>query len=458
MLNEGQERALKVVKEGQSCFISGPGGTGKSYLISHIVKEIRKSLKKVEVTALTGCAALLLGNRAKTIHSWAGIGLGRDTAHVLAMGMKKYNNRAFRRWLLTDVLIIDEISMMDPVLLDKLDEIGRIIRRSEKPFGGIQMVFVGDFFQLPPVRKREEQEEEQPPEEFAKSSEGTLSSPRVSVPRPEFSFESKVWQKMNPTVILLIEIVRQSDPVFQGVLNEIRFGKISQESLDILNARKLDSWQTLEIRPTLLFSRRAEVEMINDKNMRALPKDGAMTFHAHTDFTAVLEKGLTKESERVKRAIEKLDLNAPYKPSLELRIGAQVMLLTNMDVENGLVNGSRGIVTGFSEGVPKGPLVLFLGRSASIPVPEASWESEDIEGLKRTQIPLMCAWALTIHKSQGATLDSALIDVGSRTFERGQAYVALSRVKSLESLYIWDLEPAAFKAHPKVVKYYEELG
>ena len=152
MLNEGQERALKAVKEGQSCFISGPGGTGKSYLISHIVKEVKKSLKKVEVTALTGCAALLLGNRAKTIHSWAGIGLGRDTAHVLAMGMKKYNNRAFRRWLLTDTLIIDEISMMDPILLDKLDEIGRIIRRSEKPFGGIQMVFVGDFFQLPPVR------------------------------------------------------------------------------------------------------------------------------------------------------------------------------------------------------------------------------------------------------------------------------------------------------------------
>jgi len=439
MLNEGQEHALKAVKEGQSCFISGPGGTGKSYLISHIVKELKSSLKKVEVTALTGCAALLLGNRAKTIHSWAGIGLGRDTAHVLAMGMKKYNNRAFRRWLLTDTLIIDEISMMDPILLDKLDEIGRIVRRSEKPFGGIQMVFVGDFFQLPPVRKEREEQEEQ-------------------VPRPEFSFESNVWQRISPTVILLTEIVRQSDPIFQQVLNEIRFGKISQGSLDILNARKVDGWQTLEIKPTLLFSRRAEVEMINDKNMRALPKEGLMTFHAHTDFSAVLEKGLTKESERVKRAVEKLDLNAPYKPSLELRIGAQVMLLTNMDVENGLVNGSRGIVTGFSEGVPKGPLVLFLGRSASIPVPAASWESEDIEGLKRTQIPLMCAWALTIHKSQGATLDSALIDVGPRTFERGQAYVALSRVKSLESLYIWDLDPAAFKAHPKVVEFYQNLS
>ena len=198
--------------------------------------------------------------------------------------------------------------------------------------------------------------------------------------------------------------------------------------------------------------------MINDKNMRSLPKAGAMTFQAHTDFTAVIEHGLTKESERVKRAVEKLDLNAPYKPSLELRIGAQVMLLTNMDVENGLVNGSRGIVTGFSTEVPKSPLILFLGRSASIPVSEASWESEDVEGLKRVQIPLMCAWALTIHKSQGATLDSALIDVGPRTFERGQAYVALSRVKSLEALYIWDLDPAAFKAHPKVVKYYEELG
>ena len=330
---------------------------------------------------------------------------------------------------------------MDPELLDKLDHVGRILRKSQRPFGGLQLVFVGDFFQLPPVRK-----EGRESVEFAGTKE-----------RSEFSFESQVWKEMKPEVILLDEIVRQSDPLFQKVLNEVRYGSLSKESLEILKSRQHqeETWQKLEIKPTLLFSRRAEVEMINQQNIRALSKKGAQIYKAHTDFTAVLQQGLDKTSDIVKRAETKLDLNAPYKAELELRIGAQVMLITNMDVENGLVNGSRGIIQEFSADLF--PMVLFQGHANPIKIGEASWESEDVEGLKRVQIPLICAWAITIHKSQGATLDSALIDIGSRTFERGQAYVALSRVKSLESLYIWELDPLAFKAHPKVVAFYNQF-
>jgi ATP-dependent DNA helicase PIF1 len=160
---------------------------------------------------------------------------------------------------------------------------------------------------------------------------------------------------------------------------------------------------------------------------------------------------LTKDHPDVKRAIEKLDKDAPYVVELILAVGAQVMLLTNLDPQQGLVNGSRGVVVGFDGmGIP---LVQFR-HGQPIPISASTWESEEIEGLSRKQIPLRLAYAITIHKAQGATLDSALIDIGSNTFEYGQAYVALSRVKSLESLYIWDVEPTAFRAHPKVKEFY----
>jgi ATP-dependent DNA helicase PIF1 len=152
-----------------------------------------------------------------------------------------------------------------------------------------------------------------------------------------------------------------------------------------------------------------------------------------------------------------MDRDAPYKVELQLKVGAQVMLIYNLDQESGLVNGSRGVVEGFDPETGL-PLVLFKGHSKAIPVGVQSWESEELEGVKRSQIPLILAYAITIHKSQGATLDSALIDIGPSTFEVGQAYVALSRVKSLDSLYVFDLDPLAFKAHPKVVAFYEALS
>jgi ATP-dependent DNA helicase PIF1 len=154
------------------------------------------------------------------------------------------------------------------------------------------------------------------------------------------------------------------------------------------------------------------------------------------------------------RAINALDRSAPYKSKLELRVGAQVMLIYNLDQEAGLVNGSRGIVEGFSGGIP---LVLFKDYTAPIPINPVSWESDEIDGLKREQIPLILAYAITIHKCQGATLDSALVDIGQSTFEMGQAYVALSRVRSLDSLYIYDLDPSAFRAHPKVLEFYKTM-
>lgn len=436
-LNADQQRALNEVLEGHSVFITGPGGTGKSHLIKTIHDVIEGQHKRVAITALTGCAALLLGFHAKTIHSWGGIGLGREDPKKVANEIKRlpWKNKVYRRWLLTSTLIIDEVSMMTPELFEYLNTVGQILRKSTKPFGGIQLVLVGDFFQLPPVYKNDDNDEKK---------------------EMRFLFESELWKSMNMPTVVLKEIMRQKDPVFQQVLDEARFGSLSAKSIQILLDRQKEDWSDLKVKPTLLFSRRAEVEMINEQNIRAL-LGKSYTFDVKTVFDATLVKGLTETSPEVVRAVSKLDRDAPYKPHLTLKVGMQVMLIYNMDQEAGLVNGSRGVVERFTETVPPFPVVYFKSSNSSVDICPHSWESEDIEGVHRQQIPLIPAYAVTVHRSQGSTLDSALIDIGPSTFEVGQAYVALSRVKSLDSLYIYDIDPKAFKAHPKVVEFYRNL-
>lgn len=428
-LTAEQQRAFKAIQEGKSIFLTGPGGTGKSFLLRTLYEKIPELTgKQIAITAMTGCAALLIGRFAKTLHSWAGIGLGRDSPATLATSIRR-SGKALRRWLGTDILVIDEVSMLTPELLEKINEVAKVIRRCNQPMGGLQIVFVGDFYQLPPVNKEKERE-------------------------TQFVFESPLWKTIVQETVQLTKILRQDDPVFQQILTEARTGVLSEESLKILAARQDRSWQQLQIRPTLLFTRRAEVDNVNDRNLKALQGERRY-FKAETVFAPIeATKGLTESSPAVKQAIEKMDKDGSYMVELTLVKGAQVMLLSNLDHEAGLVNGSRGVVVGFEE---KGvPLVQFL-KGSPIPISPVSWESEEIEGLARKQIPLRLAYAITIHKAQGATLDCALIDIGTSTFEYGQAYVALSRVKNLQSLYIWDIEPTAFKTHPKVKEFYQYL-
>jgi ATP-dependent DNA helicase PIF1 len=426
-LTTEQQKAYQAIVDGKSIFLTGPGGTGKSFLLKTLYETIpERTGKHIAITAMTGCAALLIGRFAKTLHSWAGIGLGRDPPNTLAATIRK-SGKCLRRWLGTDILVIDEVSMLTPELLEKLDQVARTLRRSSAPMGGLQVVFVGDFYQLPPVNKDSEKE-------------------------TKFVFESPLWKEIVNETVQLTTILRQDDPVFQQILHEARIGEMSKESLAILSKRQDRSWQQLQIKPTLLFTRRAEVDNINDRNLRALQGERRM-FKAETVFAPIEQtKGLTESSPIVKQAIERLDKDGSYMAELVLAIGAQVMLLTNLDHEAGLVNGSRGVVVGFEPN--GGPLVQFKS-GAAISISPTTWECEDLEGVSRKQIPLKLAYAITIHKAQGATLDCALIDIGTSTFEYGQAYVALSRVKNLQSLYIWDLEPMAFKTHPKVKAFYQ---
>lgn len=448
MLNDEQRSAFKAVQTGKNIFLTGAGGTGKSHTIRVITDWARDSNIRYAVTAMTGCAALLLGMGAKTLHSWAGIGLARESPHELAKSVQA-NKRAARRWIDTQLLIVDEVSMMTPELLEKLDLVARRVRkRSDQRFGGLQVILAGDFCQLPPVQKG-------------------LDSNAM-----QFVFESSVWNTLIDETHYLHRIERQRDPIFQRLLTETRMGHVSPETLKILEERMNLPWQENEIRPTLLFNRNAEVDTINRRNMEVL--EGEQRFfeadtvvmdkttkkaYAISDMyespTFIADRLIRHDDPDVQIALERLDTDAPYEKNLELRIGAQVMLITNMDQDRGLVNGSRGVLTGYTPGGL--PIVRFLAIPEPIIVDRANWWLTDYEGIGRTQIPLKVAYALTIHRAQGATLDSALIDIGSSTFEYGQAYVALSRVRTLFGLYVWKMDPRKIRCHPKVKDFYEAL-
>lgn len=426
-LNKEQKAAFDAVVAGDSIFITGPGGTGKSYLLQTLHSNFKGLTgKSLATTALTGCAALLLGPWAKTLHSWAGIGIGRLPAESIAKTIVT-DSRKKKRWQQTNCLVIDEVSMLTPNLLEYLDQVGRIVRKCDKPFGGLQVVFVGDFYQLPPV---------------SKENDGLT-----------FAFQSPLWSTVISKTVQLTEIIRQKDPVFQHILNEARTGSLSPESYAILESRKTMEWKRQEIKPTLLFTKNQDVSAINDAQL------GKLTGEEHV-FRAETTRAPRLPAEVLKTIVDKLDKDAPYELELCIKEKSQVMLLTNQDPAAGLVNGSRGIVTGF--GKDGYPLVKFLnGPALSVRIPPAAWSSDsekEGDGVTREQIPLRLAYALTIHKAQGASLDSALIDVGPSTFEYGQAYVALSRVRSMEALYIFEISQRAFRAHPTVKAFYASLS
>ena len=421
-LNEEQVKAFEAIKSGKSIFLTGPGGTGKSYLI----KQLFEKLEGVSVTAMTGCAALLIGKFAKTLHSWSGIGLGKDPTYKTCAIIRR-SKKTKARWEETKILIIDEVSMLTAELLEKLDEVARnIMNCAGKPMGGLQIVFVGDFYQLPPVFRAGECD--------------------------KFVFESPLWKEIVKETVELKQIVRQSDPIFQKILNEARVGELTEESIDILKARQGLPWNKLTIKPTLLYNYRSQVDIVNEQNLRALAGE-KKTFTADISYQEKINETL-KMTVALKEAIERLEKNASYKKVLVLAVGAQVMLLKNKNDDSNLMNGSRGVVTSFDP-INGDPFVRFL---SGIPtrIGRETWESpeDEFKGLKIKQIPLALAYAVTIHKSQGATLDLALIDIGTSTFECGQAYVALSRVKSLESLYIWNFEPSVIRANKKVKEFY----
>lgn len=415
VLSVKQRQSLEMMRRGQNIFLTGCAGTGKTLLISTFVKEVDND-KNVAVTATTGTAAILLNG--KTLHSYLGIGTGDLPVDALFRKIKG-NKTVVERWLDLDVLIIDEISMLSPELFDKLELIARSLRSSE-PFGGIQLILTGDFLQLPNISQKD-----------------------------MFCFNAESWNRCIGDNVMYLDVNfrQQEDNEYQGCLSEVRNGILSAKSLELLQSR-VDASLTNDfgIKPTKIYALNRDVDRENEfQNNLFYEKDSTWEYVQY-DLDYQVYKKVYSLEDKIKKSC-----NAPV--TLELCKGSQVMLLYNMDFDSKLVNGSRGIVTGFCN---DNPVVKFLDGQVRT-IPRKVWEIEEDNELVITvsQIPLKLAYATTVHKSQGATIDYAEVNMEG-IFEYGQAYVALSRVKSLAGLTIKNFDPTVIKSHPKVVEFYSK--
>ncbi len=439
-LSREQRIAFDKYVRGDNIFITGPGGSGKTALIKKIYDHAYNKYKDIHVTALTGCAAILLNCRAKTLHSWSGIGLGNGTIDQL---IRKVSGNSFAKdmWKKTDILVIDEVSMLSLKLFETLNAIGKAIRKNNRPFGGIQLIFSGDFYQLPPVGNKDEPDTQ------------------------KFCFESDQWDEIfnKDSQVVLVKIFRQTDEVYSNILNQIREGKIKRKMNDILTnivGREID--KNLITQPTKLYPTKNKVEQININKITLLnteKKEYSLQYVTNIEMTKNERETRLRYSEKeIATELDYLSGNIPCEKLLKLKIGAQVMCIVNIKSETNdilLCNGSQGIVTAYCP-TTGNPRVKFNNGIEMVMVKHI-WPSEKIPGIGVSQVPLILSWALTIHKSQGATLDVAEIDVGSGIFECGQTYVALSRVKSMDGLYLSSFDASRIKINKKVKTYYDNL-
>lgn len=428
-LTKEQNWAFEVFKKGKSMCITGPAGCGKSYIIKHIVNFCKMNKIVCYVTATTGAAASLI--EGQTYHRWSGIGTGKNDVNSIVEYINKYRPDARARWLDAQVLVIDEISMMSSEMFNKLNLVAQKVRNSGLFFGGIQVILCGDFAQLEPVKA------------------------------DSMCFESLEWEKyISPNTIYLRKILRQCDPDFLQLLEEVRLGRVTQKTKDILNSRIIPDPEAVvtefegvkeKVRPTVLYPHKVDVERINQAKLAALISAGAENKRFISADSAVQKR--TKQGREISKIESELldkQCNAPH--MLELCIGAQVMLISNLDPEEGLVNGSLGVVRQLSPNV-----VIIFDNGCETTIDRKDFEVDDGNVmLVRKQLPLILAWAMTIHKCQGATLSNVITDL-SKVFCNAQIYVTLSRVKTLEGLYLQGINYGGVKCNPKVRKYYKSL-
>lgn len=414
-----QEEALTILKTGANVFLTGEPGAGKSHTINEFTRYLRLHGVEPAITASTGIAATHIGGL--TIHSWAGIGIKRFLSQY-DLDRIASTEHVVKRMRRTKILIIDEVSMLSPTTLSMVDAVCREVYGSSKPFGGIQVVFVGDFFQLPPIIDRNAEPEV--------DSDGMFTE---GASAPRFAYASQAWVRANPIVCYLTEQHRQESGAFLSVLAAIRRNEFNEDHMEHLVARKVERANVPATAPKL-YSHNADVDKINDDTLGGLdgsPKSFVMQSRGAPAIVAALKKSCLSPE------------------ALFLKLGASVMFTKNNPKE-GYVNGTLGTVTGFSS-YNNYPMVKIRdGRT--ITVEPVDWSVTD-NGMVRasiTQLPLRLAWAITVHKSQGMSLDEAVMDL-SQVFEYGQGYVALSRVRSLEGLFLLGWNRRTFEVHPEVL-------
>jgi len=394
-MNQGL--ALEIMLSGQSVLLTGPAGAGKTFVLNQFVKLAKHQGKHVSVTATTGLAATHLGGT--TIHSWSGIGIQDSLPNGFADHVAKGRREIIEK---TDVLIIDEISMLHDFRLDMVDEACRLVREVDEPFGGIQLIMSGDFFQLPPINRGD-------------SRAGG------------FVVNSEVWQELDPVICYLAEQHRQDDEQLLDILNAIRAGDVRRHHAEQLLARTEvfpDEFELL----TELHTVNVDVDSLNEAKLDELEGD------------EIIYSQTTTGSESY---VENLQRSVLAPSELRLKKGALVMSVKNSP-ERKYANGSIGTVVEF-EPYTEYPIVEFRNGKTVSMVPD-TWELRDGDKKRAgiTQIPLRLAWAITVHKSQGMTLDAARIDL-RKAFVEGMGYVALSRVKNLNNLYLTGINQMALR-------------
>lgn len=397
-----QQEALEILKRGLPTYITGPAGSGKTHLLNQYIDWCKSENLEVAVTASTGIAATHVGGR--TIHSWSGMGIQdtMDEKELDELAQKEYLHKRFAN---TDVLIIDEVSMLSADQLDLLDQIGRKLRRGNAPFGGLQVVMSGDLFQLPPITDHN---------------------------TPQYITESSVWQASDLAICYLTEQFRQEDSEYESLLKDIRNGDVTQGTKDKLESRRHKGDVDLT-NITRLYTHNRDVDEINEERLDKIDDD----LHVYDMRTS----GPKKKTDQLEKSTLAPD-------TLRLKQGAQVMFVKN-DPADEFVNGTRGEVVRFEGGKP----VVETIDGREITPSRLRWSRSQIDGSDAyiSQLPLRLAWAITVHKSQGMTLDEAAIDL-SKTFVEGQGYVALSRLRTLSGLHILGLNDKALRVDPYVRK------
>jgi hypothetical protein len=397
-----QTEALEVLKTGANVFLTGEPGAGKTHTLNGYITYLREHGIDVAVTASTGIAATHIGGM--TIHAWSGIGI-KDSLSPYDLEQIATRERTAKRIASAKVLVVDEISMLDARTFGMVDQVLRTVRRNREPFGGVQIVLVGDFFQLPPIGRRGE---------------------------TQFAFESSLWHDLALMSCYLHEQYRQSDSSLQGLLSSLRSGTVDESVYGVLESCKETSFQD-GIEPTRLYTHNADVDRINTERLEKL--DG-------------VKRTFAMESRGARALVEGLKKSCLSPESLALKIGA-VVICTKNNFDVGYVNGTLGQVTKYEEKTGYPVIATFDGDE--IVISPASWSVTEGDAVlaEVTQVPLRLAWAITVHKSQGMSLDAAEIDL-SNAFEYGQGYVALSRVRSLSGLLLRGCNQRALEVHPNV--------
>ena len=408
-----QNEALEILKLGHNVFLTGPAGSGKTHLLNKYINFLKDNYVDVGITASTGIAATHMGGT--TIHSWTGMGIKDDLNKydLEELKTRKYLKNRFER---TQVLVIDEVSMLHHFRLDLINKICQYMKNSLLPFGGIQVILCGDFFQLPPIA-------------------------RAGEPLAQFAYEAEIWKEANFKICYLEEQHRQTDQGFLKVLNEIRANRLSDEGMKHLLSRHPNHSPKMAnalCEPTRLHTHNIDVDEINNRELAKL--------HGQ-------QREYQMEGKGSKPLVESLKRSCLAPEVLKLKTGAKVMFVKN-NFEEGYVNGTLGKVEGFCA---DGPIVR-TSYGKTIYVKPASWMIEEEGKPKATigQYPLRLAWAITVHKSQGMSLDAVEVDL-SKSFEKGMGYVALSRVRSLDGLTLLGLNEIATQVRGDVLDFDEEL-